>query len=432
MSSLKRNYAVMIPCVNGEVDYTPFVELVHHPEFQVLARRSQLGRHVPHVFPGGLHSRYEHSLGVFHGTKQRLARLVAQGYIPETQTNVLLAYALLHDIGHGPMSHGIEPITSITHKQNGARILRLLEEVLARIGIPVSREIALIEKRDPLSAVVSDKMLGADMFDYLERDGHHTGQKGFKLASIMSHIVYLDGALGIDKAVTPELIRLMQDYAFMYSRVYLATPCRLYERVTAKMAEGLMRTGLPEDALWRMTDGELDGAFERSGDDDVRFLYQRYRVNADPQAVCVVCPEGTGRYQTLNGEVDAIRELTDFPIDIPLREAHRLSKELERQAAEILGLGEHDVLVTPPIPRDRFRPQDVAIWDHGRRESLREQFPYAFEGIEQLGVLDAGFRFSIWNGDPERAKGRLDDLVRMTEETFAVWTAAGQKVGSGK
>jgi HD superfamily phosphohydrolase len=53
------------------------------------------------VYPGALHTRFEHTLGVFHVTS-----LMAEvcGLSAENARLVRLS-ALLHDIGHGPFSH---------------------------------------------------------------------------------------------------------------------------------------------------------------------------------------------------------------------------------------------------------------------------------------------------------------------------------------
>lgn len=428
MGSLKR-YAATIPCVDQEVDYTPFVALVHHPEFQILAKRRQLGGHVPRVFPGGQHSRFEHSLGVFHRTGQALVHLVRRGCVEKTQKNVLLAHALTHDVGHGPLSHGIEPVTSISHKENGVRTLALFEETLASIGVPVSRLVAMMEKRDPLGAIVSDKRLGTDLLDYLRRDAHHIGKSVSDASTVSSQLVYEDGELGIEEAAVPEAVRLMQDYAYMYQRVYLATLCRLYERITAKMVAALLANGLKEDDLWRMTDAELDGAFERSEEPTVRFLYRRYRANARMRAVAVFCPEDTSPYQTMNGDVEAVREIMDFPTDLTLQEAHRLADELERRAAEVLGLEENGVIVVPPIERRRFVPKDVTVWSHGKRKSMRLLYPEAFQGIEGIYRQDAGFRFCVWDGGVA-ASHRLEDLMRATRGVFLAKDKGGAGCGA--
>lgn len=69
------------------------------------------------------HSRFDHSVGV---TELALlySRLCGVG---RRETRVLAAAGLLHDIGHGPLSHTLEPVFhdvfGLTHHQSGANIL---------------------------------------------------------------------------------------------------------------------------------------------------------------------------------------------------------------------------------------------------------------------------------------------------------------------
>jgi len=79
--------------------------LIETPQVQRLRRIRQLG-FSNLVYPGANHTRFEHSLGVYHLAKH----LVKQ--VDEHQRNELLAAALLHDIAHGPFSHATEELIS--------------------------------------------------------------------------------------------------------------------------------------------------------------------------------------------------------------------------------------------------------------------------------------------------------------------------------
>jgi uncharacterized protein len=79
--------------------------LIQTESFQRLRRIRQLG-FTEFVFPGATHTRFAHSIGVFHVARQLLSviqRYVEshqQQYKPQ-QANYALAAALLHDVGHG-------------------------------------------------------------------------------------------------------------------------------------------------------------------------------------------------------------------------------------------------------------------------------------------------------------------------------------------
>src|SRR5712692_1958986 len=71
------------------------------------------------VYPGGIHSRFEHALGTMH-----VAGLVAESIAGETDLDPdiiqeIRVAALLHDVGHGPFSHLFEEVlekTDLTHE----------------------------------------------------------------------------------------------------------------------------------------------------------------------------------------------------------------------------------------------------------------------------------------------------------------------------
>ncbi len=78
-------------------------------EFQRLRRIKQLG-FSELVFPGATHSRFAHSVGVFH-TARRLSALI-RNRLPDSfdlnRARIATAAALVHDLGHGPFSHAFE------------------------------------------------------------------------------------------------------------------------------------------------------------------------------------------------------------------------------------------------------------------------------------------------------------------------------------
>ena len=88
--------------------------LLNTADFQRLRRIKQLGVS-EFVFPSASHTRFSHSVGVFHNAR-RLAGIIereielkrVEGEFNEERAKVALFAALLHDIGHGPFSHAFE------------------------------------------------------------------------------------------------------------------------------------------------------------------------------------------------------------------------------------------------------------------------------------------------------------------------------------
>ena len=111
-----------------ELDDVEF-ELVTLPIFQRLHGIKQLGP-LHTVFPSAQHSRFSHSIGVFHIVKKMIEHLKQkrdeQKYnykykFPGKEKELLKFAALLHDIGHVPLSHvGEEVLKSTAGEQSKA------------------------------------------------------------------------------------------------------------------------------------------------------------------------------------------------------------------------------------------------------------------------------------------------------------------------
>ncbi|PAU83200.1 phosphohydrolase [Halorubrum salipaludis] len=151
-------------------------ELVDTPAFQRLRHIKQLST-VRLVYPSANHTRFEHSLGVYHLARGAIDGL---GLDDDTAAHVRAA-ALLHDVGHGPYGHQTEGIIRRATGRDHDDIAWLLTDadrevcqVLERNGLDPERVASLIAGEGGLGALVSGE-LDVDRMDYLVRDAHHTG-----------------------------------------------------------------------------------------------------------------------------------------------------------------------------------------------------------------------------------------------------------------
>jgi HD superfamily phosphohydrolase len=183
-------------------------QIISHPAFQRLRRIRQLAW-TDYVFPGAMHTRFEHSLGVmnmasmlFDGIVERSFETLRSelGYTEsglQRHKALVRVTALLHDIGHSPFSHAGEELFPFRDKKRGERFKH--EHYSAEI---IRRHFASIIENHPLNSSNWDfsandvanllegrpeagnalfwrglisGQLDADRMDYLLRDSLHAG-----------------------------------------------------------------------------------------------------------------------------------------------------------------------------------------------------------------------------------------------------------------
>lgn len=194
--------SVRIPELRN-VPITPRVrEIIDHTAFQRLRRVRMLGP-TCFVYPGAVHSRFEHSLGVYDYTRRFVLSLLDEpnfaSSVDQQDLLTVLAAGLLHDIGHYPFAHSLEALhlkgrDTPRHEEVGAEIILgerpeligetpIAELLHTRWGIDPERMIALCtgdlgDDPDPVDALLHSIISGAidaDKMDYLQRDSHHMG-----------------------------------------------------------------------------------------------------------------------------------------------------------------------------------------------------------------------------------------------------------------
>ena len=232
-------------------------DLINTKEFQRLRRIRQLGTTYM-TFHGAEHSRFSHSLGVYEITRKIISQFARNGFAdwPAEERMLCLCAALLHDVGHGPFSHSIEPIFHVDHEEWTCQIIlgsTEINHVLSRYDANLPQHVAdVIRKTYSRSIVVQliSSQLDADRMDYLLRDAYFTGVSygTFDLERILrvvrphqEHIVIKESGM---HAVEHYLMSRYQ----MYWQVYFHPVTRSSEIILRKIlqrAKALYQTGFP-------------------------------------------------------------------------------------------------------------------------------------------------------------------------------------------
>ena len=159
------------------------MQLIDTLSFQRLRRIKQLGA-ASLLFHGAESSRFTHSIGVFCVARKIYRRLIEIN--PEfNQTKfILFGAALLHDLGHGPLSHTSEVIFSHNHEHWSKNIVENyppITSILKNFGCELPNQIGdLFTSQNlfsnPLKTLISSE-IDCDRLDYLLRDSYNTGTK---------------------------------------------------------------------------------------------------------------------------------------------------------------------------------------------------------------------------------------------------------------
>jgi HD superfamily phosphohydrolase len=162
-------------------------QVINTETFQRLRRIKQLG-FSDFVYPGATHTRFSHSLGVYH-LAQKLADIIRKtaSRPNDVAINHAIVAALVHDIGHGPFSHAFEEvgkkldIPMARHEDVGDAIIRnhdigriLDDEFSSGFSTNVADMIKGPGPTRMYGAIVSSQF-DADRLDYMQRDRFMTG-----------------------------------------------------------------------------------------------------------------------------------------------------------------------------------------------------------------------------------------------------------------
>lgn len=198
-------------------------ELIDHRYFQRLRRIGQVGLSNL-VYPGAVHTRFHHALGVAHLCSQLILNLRLKGIdISDEEYEATCCAALLHDIGHGPYSHALEhQILPVHHEDITSLLIHAMNEEL---GGRLSMAIQIFDNKYPkkyLHQILSSQV-DVDRMDYLNRDSYYTGVAegviGYDRIIRMMNVH--EGQLVVEKKGLYSLEKFFIARYLMYKQVYM-------------------------------------------------------------------------------------------------------------------------------------------------------------------------------------------------------------------
>lgn len=256
-----------------DVPLTPRVrQIIDTAEFRRLAHITQLGL-VSLVYPAAHHTRFEHSLGVYRLALLYLRHLSGDERFCEVvgpaDAELLIAVALLHDLGHWPFCHAIEDIKlpGVPQHELFANSFILEGEIADTLRdewhIHPRDVVSLLSEKPPgptsrlLQSILSGP-IDIDKMDYLVRDSLHAGVpygRHFDQQRLIGSLCVNqagDGLAILDKGRTAAEMMVFARYV-MFSEVYWHHAVR---SATAMLQRAfyMLYPSLDLDQLFRLTE----------------------------------------------------------------------------------------------------------------------------------------------------------------------------------
>ena len=163
-------------------------ELISHPFFQRIRFIKQLGVS-DFVYPGAVHTRFHHALGAMHLMGRVLESLRKKKVeISDKEFEAAEIAILLHDIGHGPLSHSLEEtlLPGIRHESLSYLMMKSLNKTF-RGEFDLALKIFQNSYRRKFFHQLVSSQLDIDRLDYLTRDSFYTGVS--------------EGTIGVDRII---------------------------------------------------------------------------------------------------------------------------------------------------------------------------------------------------------------------------------------
>ncbi len=269
-------------------------DLIEHPWFQRLRNIRQLGL-TSFVYPGAVHSRFQHCLGALHLMDNALRTLKGKGVeITPQEEEAVLTAILLHDAGHGPFSHALETsiINGISHEDLSLLMMKKLNETYnGKLDLAIEIFKGTYHRKFMHELITGQ--IDMDRLDYLRRDSFFTGVIEGSVGSdrIIRMLNVVDDSLVIDEKGIYSLEKFLIARRLMYWQVYMHKTVLASENLLVKIlqrakelaGEGhdlyatpalkfFLYNGIGPDDLLRdgnFTPGLIASAFTRLDDSDV-------------------------------------------------------------------------------------------------------------------------------------------------------------------
>ncbi len=390
-----------------------FLQLMDRHEMQRLRHIRQLGLSNT-VFPGANHTRFEHSLGVYH-LSGRMAQALG---LSREETDTIRAAAMLHDVCHPPFSHTLErtmeSLTGCDHMEMSRRL------VFGESPSFRKRDAGFFDGVEPISVLLEDSGISpeavcdliinpvsdigwfdkesgegksyfaskdyahqiihgpvdADQMDYLMRDAHYTGVNHGSIDAerILSQMSLHNDKVVLRKGGITAAEGLMVSRSLMYSTVYYHKTVKVIEAMLRRAVE-LSEQDYSE--LYLMTDADLVSMLLSEGGRPADLM--RSILNRRLYRKCLT--------------VYSIDADEDFKASLVKYTTPSGRRHLEEEIASIAGADPGEIIVDIPsestlLSKIKIGKTDVSIIDAEDKVRSITRYSSVAKALQSRGAID--------------------------------------------
>ena len=212
-----------------------------------------------HIYPGAVHTRLSHSIGVYHlGREIMLSLAAGSRTLPFTEEGIMsfLAACLLHDIGHFPYAHSLKEL-SIREHEEIARTLIMESDDLGKAisetgadpvktGLIIDTAAASDDEETAFYRSVLSGTLDPDKLDYLSRDAFFAGIPYGKqdTSYIIASLSLADNHIAIKQDAISLVEQVLFSKYMMYRNLYWHKGVRGATAMIKKAVLSALRCGI--------------------------------------------------------------------------------------------------------------------------------------------------------------------------------------------
>jgi HD superfamily phosphohydrolase len=392
-------------------------KLISLAPFQKLGRIKQLGPAF-HVYPGAVHTRLNHSLGVFHLARKLLLSLLEKeessdslrgelAFVSTEGVKSFLTAALFHDLGHFPFAHSLKELPLKSHEAIGAEGLTsepIASTIRNELRCDPARVAAIIDEEiDPegdeevvFFRRLLSGVLDPDKLDYLNRDAYFCGVPyGIQDTEYVFHKIlpHREWGISLERDGLTAVENILFSKYLMYSNVYWHRVVRIATAMIKRPLNMAMEEGKlnPADLYW-LDDEEFFGRFSAD-------RFRPYRLIGDVSSRRLYKTVYEAPYnEELHGKF--------LPLPSRLAESERIASALSNRLGRSVKPWEVIIDIPEPISFEI----DLPIVDRG------ETLPFAQSGSVFSKPVVEGFTNSMRMLRIFAPESRAGDIRGVIEE----------------